>query len=61
MAQCPLFKYALVTKPQTVIVMLKIICELRRKNQASVSLETGRFDNIDSVAIISSVCKAVQI
>ena len=34
--------------------------KLRRKNKAAVNLETGRFDNINSVVIISSVCKAVQ-
>ena len=33
---------------------------LRRKNKAAVNLKTGRFDNINSAAIISSVCKAVQ-
>ena len=33
---------------------------LRRKNKAAVNLKTGRFDNINSAVIISSVCKAVQ-
>ena len=32
---------------------------LRRKNIAMVILKTGRFDNIDSAVIISSVSKAV--
>ena len=31
-----------------------------RKNKAAVNLKTGRFDNINSAVIISSVCKAVQ-
>ena len=33
---------------------------LRRKNTPTVSLKTGRFDNIDWAVIISSVSKAVQ-
>ena len=33
---------------------------LIRKNKAAVNLKTGRFDNINSAVIISSVCKAVQ-
>ena len=33
---------------------------LRRKNEATVKLKTGRFDNIDLAVIISSVCKTVQ-
>ena len=33
---------------------------LSRKTKAEVILKTGRFDNIDSVVIISSVDKAVQ-
>ena len=30
------------------------------KNKVSVSLKTGRFDNIDSAVFISSVSEAVQ-
>ena len=33
---------------------------LRRKNNATVNLKTGRFDNINSAVIINSVSKAVQ-
>ena len=33
---------------------------LMRKNRTSVTLKTGRFDNIDSAIIISSVSKALQ-
>ena len=33
---------------------------LSRKSKATVSLKTGRFDNIDLAVIMSSVCKAVQ-
>ena len=33
---------------------------IRRKSKATVNLKTGRFDNIDSAVIISSVSKAVQ-
>ena len=33
---------------------------LRRKNKGTVNFKTGRFDNIDSTVIISSVSKAVQ-
>ena len=33
---------------------------VRKKNKAAVNLKTGRFDNINSAVIISSVCKAVQ-
>ena len=33
---------------------------LRSKSKATVNLKTGRFDNIESAVIISSVCKAVQ-
>ena len=34
--------------------------DILRKNKAAVNLKTGRFDNINSAVIISSVCKAVQ-
>ena len=33
---------------------------LRRKNKAAVNLKTGRFDNINSAVIISSVCKFIR-
>ena len=38
----------------------KSVRVLGRKNKAAVNLKTGRFDNINSAVIISSVCKAVQ-
>ena len=41
-------------------LVLKVnLNSLRRKNKAAVNLKTGRFDNINSAVIISSVCKAV--
>ena len=33
---------------------------LRRKNKVTMTLKTGRFDDIDSAVIISSVSTAVQ-
>ena len=33
---------------------------MRRKNKAIVNLKAGRFDNVDSTVIISSVSKAKQ-
>ena len=33
---------------------------MKRKNEAAVNLKTGRFNNIDTAVIISSVSKAVQ-
>ena len=33
---------------------------LRKTNEATVNLKTGRFDDRDSVVIVSSVSKAVQ-
>ena len=32
----------------------------KRKNKTTVSLKTGRFNNIDQAVIVSSVGKAVQ-
>ena len=42
------------------MIVTKLMLCSSRKNKATVILETGRFDNIDSAVIISNVSKAVR-
>ena len=41
---------------QLCVLLYNKEAQIRRKSKAAVNLKTGRFDNIDSTAIISSVC-----